>query len=123
MTHANVLDYAKVVSEKKPYLSVVVSMPKGTVQAPDVSRRMAFFFRDMTSYLPGIIGLTVFFLYYLIIWVRVGRDPEGKSIVPFYRPPGMWDGVRLVYCNLLNFGGLSCASLTQGQAWMSVSLG
>lgn len=84
---ANVLDYSKVVSEKNPYLSVVVSMPKGTVQEPDISRQMVFFFRDMTTYIPVIIGLTVFFLYYIIIWVRVGRDPEGKSIVPLYKPP------------------------------------
>jgi hypothetical protein len=48
---------------------------------------MEFFFRDMIAYLPGIIGLTVFFLYYLIVWVRVGRDPEGKSIVTRYKPP------------------------------------
>jgi len=84
---ANVLHYARVVSEKNPYLSVVVGMPKGTVHEPDISRRMEFFFRDMIAYLPGIIGLTVFFLYYLIVWVRVGRDPEGKSIVPRYKPP------------------------------------
>jgi hypothetical protein len=83
----NVLRYSRVVSEKKPYLSVVISMPKGTVQEPDISMRMVFFFRDMKAYLPGIIGLTVFFLYYIIVWVRVGRDPKGKSIVPLYRPP------------------------------------
>ncbi|MDQ7788023.1 MAG: DUF2207 domain-containing protein [Thermodesulfovibrionales bacterium] len=83
----NVLHYSKVVSEKNPYLSVVVGMPKGTVHEPDISKRMEFFFRDMIAYLPGIIGLTVFFLYYLIVWVRVGRDPEGKSIVPRYKPP------------------------------------
>ncbi len=83
----NILHYSKVVSEKHPYLSVMVGMPKGTVHEPDLSKRMEFFFRDMIAYLPGIIGLTVFFLYYLIIWVRVGRDPEGKSIVPRYKPP------------------------------------
>jgi hypothetical protein len=65
----------------------VVGLPKGTVHEPDISGRMEFFFRDMIAYLPGIIGLTVFFFYYLIVWVRVGRDPEGKSIVPLYRPP------------------------------------
>jgi hypothetical protein len=83
----NVLHYNKVVSEKHPYLSVVVGMPKGTVHEPDLSKRMEFFFRDMIAYLPGIIGLTVFVLYYIIIWVRVGRDPKGKSIVPRYKPP------------------------------------
>jgi hypothetical protein len=48
---------------------------------------MVFFFRDMASYLPALIGLTVFFLYYLIVWARVGRDPERKAVVPLYRPP------------------------------------
>jgi hypothetical protein len=83
----SVLSYAKIVSEKKPHLSVVVSMPKGTVQEPDLSQRMRFFFRDMSVYWPGTIGLTIFFLYYLIVWSRVGRDPAGKSVVPLYRPP------------------------------------
>lgn len=83
----NVLQYGKVVSKKNPYLSVVVSMPKGTLRKPDLSQRMRFFFRDMTVHLPGLIGLTVFFLYYVIIWVWVGRDPKGKSIVPLYKPP------------------------------------
>jgi hypothetical protein len=83
----NVLEYSRVVSEKHPYLSVVVSMPKGTVREPDISMRMVFIFRDMGAYLPGLIGLTVFFLYYIIVWARVGRDPAGKSIMPHCRPP------------------------------------
>ncbi|OGW37227.1 MAG: hypothetical protein A2Y97_11705 [Nitrospirae bacterium RBG_13_39_12] len=84
---SSVLNYGMVLSEKKPYLSIVVSMPKGTVREPDISQHMVFFFRDMASYLPALIGLTVFFLYYLIVWARVGRDPERKAVVPLYRPP------------------------------------
>jgi hypothetical protein len=84
---ADMLHYRKVLTRTKPYLSVVVSMPKGVVREPDMTMRMAFFFRDMAAYLPGLIGLTVFFLYYIIVWARVGRDPEGRSIVPLYKPP------------------------------------
>jgi hypothetical protein len=84
---ANVLHYGTVLTQKKPYLSVVVSMPRGTVQEPNLSRRIAYFFRDLTAYLPGLIGLTLFFAYYLFVWARVGRDPKGRSIVPRYRPP------------------------------------
>lgn len=84
---ANVLHYGTVVSKNKPYLSVVLSMPKGVVQEPDLSHRITYFFRDMTAYLPGLIGLTLFFAYYLFVWARVGRDPRGTSIVPRYRPP------------------------------------
>ncbi|MBI5076200.1 MAG: DUF2207 domain-containing protein [Nitrospirae bacterium] len=84
---ANVLHYEKVISKKHPYLSVVVSMPKGAVSGPDLDQRVIFFFRDMSAYWAGLIGLTVFFTYYLFAWVRVGRDPEASSIVPRYRPP------------------------------------
>jgi len=84
---SNVLNYGMSLSEKKPWLSVVVSMPKGVVYEPDLSMRLTYFFRDMTTYIPGLIGLTVFFAYYLIVWARVGRDPEAKAIVPRYRPP------------------------------------
>ena len=83
----NVLHYGVVLSEKKPYLSVVVSMPKGAVRGPDFGGRVLFFLRDMTAYLPGLLALTVFFAYYIIVWARVGRDPEVKAVVPRYRPP------------------------------------
>ncbi|MBI5634722.1 MAG: DUF2207 domain-containing protein [Nitrospirae bacterium] len=84
---ANVLHYDKVISKKHPYLSVVVSMPKGAVSGPDLDQRVIFFLRDMSAYWAGVIGLTVFFAYYLFAWVRVGRDPEVPSIVPRYKPP------------------------------------
>ena len=84
---ANVLHYEKVISKKHPYLSVVVSMPKGAVSGPDLDQRVIFFLRDMSAYWGGLLGLTVFFAYYLFAWVRVGRDPEVPSIVPRYRPP------------------------------------
>ena len=84
---ANVLHYGKALSKKHPYLSVVVSMPKGAVTGPDLDQRVVFFFRDMSAYWPGLLGLTLFFTYYLFAWVRVGRDPEASSIVPRYRPP------------------------------------
>ena len=83
----HVLHYGKILPGKTPWLSIVVSMPKGVVREPDLSMRIVFFFRDMVPYLPGLIGLTVFFAYYLIIWSRVGRDPEARAVVPRYRPP------------------------------------
>ncbi|MBI5848166.1 MAG: DUF2207 domain-containing protein [Nitrospirae bacterium] len=84
---AGVLHYEKVLSKKQPYLSVVVSLPKGAVSGPDPDQRVVFFLRDMSAYWPGLLGLTLFFAYYIFAWVRVGRDPEASSIVPRYRPP------------------------------------
>ncbi len=86
-TEANVIHYGKVITKKHPYLSVVVSLPKGAVSGPDLDQRALFFFRDMSAYGAGLAGLTVFFAYYLFAWVRVGRDPQAASIVPRYKPP------------------------------------
>ncbi len=83
----NVLHYGKILSEKKPYLSVVVSTPKGVVHEPDMDQHLKFFLRDMYTYLPGLIGLLVFFAYYIFIWARVGRDPAKGAIVTRYKPP------------------------------------
>ena len=83
----NALHYGRILSEKKPYLSVVVSMPKGIVREPDMDQHLIFFLRDMYTYLAGIIGMLVFFAYYIFIWSRVGRDPAKGSIVTRYKPP------------------------------------
>lgn len=108
--NTDILHYGKTVSAKSPYLSVMVGMPKGTVHEPDISRRMTFFLRDMTAYLPGIIGLTVFFLYYLIVWAKVGRDPERKSIVPLYRPPAECSPAFARYLSIMKYDRTAFAS-------------
>ncbi len=35
----------------------------------------------------GIIGLGILFLYYVIVWLGVGKDPEAGAIFPRYTPP------------------------------------
>jgi len=35
----------------------------------------------------GLLGLAIIFAYYLLVWSRVGRDPEAGVIIPRYEPP------------------------------------
>ncbi|MGC2183313.1 MAG: DUF2207 domain-containing protein [Terriglobales bacterium] len=68
-------------------LTVVVSWPKGHVQEPNAETRFRYFIDDNGSFLAGAAGLILVLLYYIVVWFRVGRDPEKSSIVPNYEPP------------------------------------
>jgi uncharacterized membrane protein YgcG len=68
-------------------LTVVVSFPKGLVAAPTNSERGRWFLRDNGGVLVGGIGLAVMWVYYLMQWLRVGRDPKPGVIIPLYEAP------------------------------------
>jgi hypothetical protein len=68
-------------------LTIVVSFPKGIVTAPSRADRLRWAVRDNRGAVAGALGLIVVLLYYVIAWVRVGRDPERGVIVVGYDPP------------------------------------
>jgi len=68
-------------------LTIVVSWPKGFVQAPSQKDRMVYFFKDNQDVVWGLIGLMVVSAYYLIVWFMIGRDTKRGVIVPLYGPP------------------------------------
>ena len=43
---------------------------------------------DNRGFLFGLAGILVILAYYLIVWYRVGKDPEKGVIVTRYTPPG-----------------------------------
>ena len=75
-------------------LTIVVGFPKGTIVEPAASERARWFLRDNGSVLVGGAGLVLLWVYYLIQWVRVGRDPKPGVIIPQYAaPPGCSPGM------------------------------
>ncbi len=42
---------------------------------------------DNRSLLVGVAGALVLLVYYLVVWFRVGRDPQRGVIMPRYEPP------------------------------------
>jgi uncharacterized membrane protein YgcG len=67
--------------------TIAVAFPKGFVVQPSASEEAAFVLDDNAAFAVGIAGLAVLLLYFLLVWVRVGRDPEKGTIVPEYEPP------------------------------------
>ncbi len=68
-------------------LTVVVSWPKGIVDEPTFSDKLGYLIHDNRALLIGLLGLAALLAYYLVVWSKVGRDPEKGSIMPVYEPP------------------------------------
>ncbi len=68
-------------------LTIVVGWPKGFVTEPTASERLGYMLNDNRSLLVGVVGVLVLLVYYLVVWFRVGRDPQRGVIMPRYEPP------------------------------------
>ena len=72
----------------KEGLTIAVSWPKGYVTAPPNQSGFWSLLSDNRGFLFGLAGILAILTYYLIVWYRVGKDPEKGIIVTRYTPPG-----------------------------------
>ena len=68
-------------------LTIAVQWPKGLVHEPTKSEKFAYFARDNIQIIIGLFGIIILILYYLAIWVKVGKDPDKGLVIPLYEPP------------------------------------
>jgi len=68
-------------------ISIVVAWPKGVVHEPTRQDKVRYFLRDNASLIAAFLGLVVLFIYYLVAWIKVGKDPEKGTIIPRFHPP------------------------------------
>lgn len=68
-------------------LTIVVTWPKGVLAEPDAGSKLNYFVSDNSGVILGLAGLTVLLMYYFIVWVMFGRDPQKGIIVARYSPP------------------------------------
>lgn len=61
--------------------------PKGVVAEPTRSDRARWLVGDNLSSIAAFLGFAVVLVYYLLAWIRVGRDPRRGVIVVSYDPP------------------------------------
>lgn len=70
-------------------LTIVLGWPTGIVSPPDSAQRVAYFYRDNRHNVVAIGGLILVLIYYLAVWILVGKDPQKAVVIPRYRaPPG-----------------------------------
>lgn len=79
-------------SSSRPYLpgeglTVAVSWPKGFVAPPSAAEEAARVMAEGGGLLPVGLGALVLLGYYLLAWIKVGRDPQKGVIIPRFAPP------------------------------------
>lgn len=84
-------------------LSIVVSWPKGLIAPPSREQKVKWFLQDNLATGVALIGLVIVFTYYLIVWVKVGRDPKAGTIVPLYEPPDNMSPASMRYLEHMAF--------------------
>jgi uncharacterized membrane protein YgcG len=68
-------------------LTIVVSLPKGFVAEPSAGQKLRWLLGDNVGLGVGLLGALAVLAYYLVAWVRVGRDPARGTIIPLFEPP------------------------------------
>ena len=68
-------------------LTIVTTWPAGYIRQPTLAMQAQYLFRDEQPLFLGGGGLALLTGYYLLAWIRVGRDPERGIVVPLYEPP------------------------------------
>ena len=68
-------------------LTIAVTWPKGFVGPPAPGTKALALVSSNRGVALGVIGLFGAFLYFLVSWFLVGRDPEHGVIIPLFAPP------------------------------------
>ena len=68
-------------------LTLVVTWPKGFVQAPPIHKKLLSAAAANFPLLAGFFGLIAATAYFLVTWILVGRDPKRGVVIPLFTPP------------------------------------
>lgn len=97
-------------------LTIVVVWPKGLIAGPTREQKLRWFLSDNRNTAVGLVGLVVVLLYYLVVWVQVGRDPKAGTIVPLYEPPDNMSPAAMRYLEKMHFDDQAFSSAILGLA-------
>jgi uncharacterized membrane protein len=67
--------------QPKQGLTVAVGWPKGFVNEPTQSEKTSTLISSNLSYTIGAVLFLITLIYYLVVWSKHGRDPEGAGTV------------------------------------------
>ena len=84
-------------------LTIAVSWPKGYIPEPTLSDRMEYVFSDNPGAKAALIGVMALICYFLIAWIKVGRDPSSGAIIPLFGPPKGFTPAAVRFVTKMNF--------------------
>lgn len=89
--------------KRRQGITIVVTWPKGLIAAPTTQQQLNWFFHDNQGAFVGLSGTVVVFFYFLLAWMKVGRDPKPGTIVPLYEPPDNLSPTAMRYLKHMKF--------------------
>src|SRR5690606_8904701 len=84
-------------------MTVVLSFPKGIVQAPTAAQKAWWLLRDNSAALIALCGLALLLAFCFIRWRRVGRDPPPGVVVVGYEPPDGYSPADLRFLRRMRY--------------------
>lgn len=78
-------------------LTIRLSFPKGIVAPPSADVEATWFEMDWGGWIDAGKGLGLVLVLYLLLWMRVGRDPSRGAVVVQYEPPPGFSPAALGY--------------------------
>ena len=84
-------------------LTIVITWPRGLIAEPTREQKLKWFLSDNLNATAGLGGLVIVLLYYLVAWIKVGRDPAAGTIVPLYEPPDDMSPAAMRYLRQMSF--------------------
>lgn len=94
----------------KEGLTIVASWPAGVIERPNRTQQARYFLRDYATALFAAGGTLLVLAYYLMTWLRVGRDPEAGVIIPRFEPPAGLSPAAVRYIRRMGYDSRSFAS-------------
>lgn len=91
-------------------LTIVVAWPKGFVHEPTTAEKARFLLQDNGSAAGGLAGIVALLAYYLLTWLRIGRDPVKGVIIPRYEEPEGFSPAAVRYVMRMGFDNKAFAS-------------
>ena len=95
---------------KKEGLTIVAGWPKGFVTEPSRLKRFSLSLSAVRGMGPVLAGFALLLVYYLIAWVRVGRDPAQGTVVPLFEPPRKLTPPAVRYIRKMGFDSKTFAA-------------
>ena len=78
-------------------MTIVVGWPKGFVDEPTWGDKAGWILKDNRNFLAAVAGFLLLLGYYIPIWHKHGKDPDGGVIVTRYGPPKGFSPASLRY--------------------------
>jgi len=87
----------------KENLTVVLEWPPGLLEERAYEEARASIFRDHPLAAWGLLLLAGALVYYLVAWIKVGKDPAKGTIIPLYGPPKGLSASALRYIDRMGY--------------------